>query len=886
MGRAPALAALADAMDGVIRNRAPAIIGLVGPDGIGRSRLMRRLWARYDNEFSEVMVLRGYVAEVDRAHDPYRPFGRLLRNALGLSALEDAEQTRLRIADAVARLNPASTTDALSGIDFFLGLDMLGAGKRSGEGAAASRTRAFATFAWLLRQQASRGPLLILLEDLSEATAEGLSLLGWLHDHLVDCPLMMLCEVDEASVEQQPDFFHALGHAILKVGPLERGPLDELASRLAGLEAAPPAALGDVIAEVTGGRPAAVAQIVTRLREAEVITDAGWSLPAEGPVEISALLSEDQVARLRLEQCDPADVSWLARGALIGATFTAEGLIPLARAEAAEDIMARWAEGPDPQQIEEALERLVGEGILIQLAPGRYRFTELDERAALLSEVSAEAQAAAHGVIAEWMESRLDPEGEGWMEIAGHYAASGSHHRAAFYFIQAGQRAQRRFAHEQAIEAYTAARALLGKGDALPLMDVHHALGTLYVTLGRYGEAERSFQHMLTHAWVLDHKGKAGAALDRLGRLCREQARYAQARALFEQARDLFQAADDGPGVAAALDDLGQVALRVGDRETALGLFTEALDLRRRLKDPRSIAVSLTNLGRVQRDTGFLQIAEKTITEGLQIRRRIKDAHGEAASYLALSELYLYGEETAQAKEMADEALAAAEVIGALGLKVKAVTMQASVASAMGDHDRARRRGSEAMGLAEQLGDVRAIARARRALATAQCAHESWLSALATLKPAIELARRHKEQHELALCLHLKGCICAWRCPVDLNAAALAAAEAFDDRSEADELGSINRLIDDVLEDERGDMAPEIAALPEEARRGLLDGQAAFSESLSLLEDLGDQRAQIQVIHDAVPTLTALGEIERGRRLAQRRGQLEAVRLARAERVS
>ncbi len=100
---------------------------------------------------------------------------------------------------------------------------------------------------------------------------------------------------------------------------------------------------------------------------------------------------------------------------------------------------------------------------------------------------------------------------------------------------------------------------------------------------------------------ILTHRGKAGAALNRISRLYRARGDTEAARAFLNRGMALFKAAGDEKGVAACLGDLGELAGRQGSYNRAFKLVNEALDLQRKLENKPSIAVCLHRLGHVER---------------------------------------------------------------------------------------------------------------------------------------------------------------------------------------------------------------------------------------------------------------------------------------------
>lgn len=751
VGRARELALLDEQLEAVVKNRAPRFIALVGPPRSGRSRLMSELQRRHDNAFSDVVSSRGYPVPGRRAADPYAPFGRLLHNCLGMDDQWPEAQRRAHFQARIEALGPPALSDALETLGRFVGLRF-----PSPDGPVArpdAEQRTFASFAWYLRQRADRHPLLALIEGFDRATREGRALLAYLHQHLAGCALLMLVEV-RAGADPPGELERAV-HGVLAVEPLGRDATGDLLRRLVDRAQPPPANLLDTVHAVTGGRPDAVAQVAQSLEAHDItpVGGSGWGVDPEAALRFEFPLTAEEAARRRLADLDEPDRELLRRAAAVGPVFWRGALVPALRVPHAPDALSAWEEAPDAEAVDATLSRAVRLGIVHRMGDSQFpgepelAFTRPREHELLLDELGSALRGRVHAVVAQWLEAHgAESEGQ-LLRIAEHYEAGGNGKRAAWFFIRAGEQARARYATESAVAAFEQARALLDERDALALVDVHHALGALHVDAGRHEQALVCFERMLACAWVLDHQAKAGAALNRLGRLMRARSDHDRARALLEQGRQLFVAAGDAAGVAASNDDLGQVALLCGEEAEARRLFEEALRYRRAANDERAIALSMTNLARLWRDAGARVEAERALREAIELRERAGDLAGLLDSRLELAEVLLREDQLQAASAEAEIALEVARSTGARGPMARALALTAWLLVERGELPEAGPYAAEAAALAEQLGDVRSRVRALRA---GGLAAPSLARGLILVGEAVALARRHGDRFETA----------------------------------------------------------------------------------------------------------------------------------------
>lgn len=888
VGRARELARLDELMQQVIKNHVPRIVAVAGEPRSGRSRLLKQFRRRHDNDFSDLVAIRGYPVPGGRVADPFAPFGRLLRNAFRLDERAPVEASRQAVRQQVEALGPPSLPDTLRALGLLMGVrfpELRGANE--GGGPEEMRRQASATCAWYLRRRAQARPLLLLLEGLSEATAEGRALLDALRGQLNHGPILMLCEVGRGDIDR-------FGDAVVAVEPLAREAVGELMARVAGRGSAPPDNLLDAAVAASRGRPEDVVHVVRTLEREGVLARGGhgWGVDPEAPLCLAFALTPEEGARRRLASLAGDDRAWLRRAAVVGTVFWRGALLPLARMEQGTGAsLVSWLDLPRPSDVDAALERAVAAGVLHRMTDSgldgdvEYAFTRPREQALLAGELEPDDRARMHAVVAQWLEWRTGPvRDQHLLAIAEHYRLGRNDKRAAFYYILAGDRARRRYANDLGVEAFERALDLLDERDALPLLDVFHALGALHALAGRHDLAEACFERMLASAWTLDHKAKAGAALNRLGRLHRDRGQYARARGLIEAGRGLFLDADDGPGVAASVDDLGQVLMRTGPRDEARRCFEEALAYRRAAEDARSTAVSLTNLAMLRRDEGDLAGAEATLLEAQALRAQIGDTTGLVTTLLEMAEVAARSGVTETAAAHADEALVLARRTGDRGQTARAAALLALLAAERGDVEAARARAEEAGALADALGDDVTRLRALRAQAAVEAARGANAAALTAAEDATRLARRVGDGVELGLALRQAGELAARLSGVNLTRAAASARlieRAAASAEHAGDGGDIDRLIEGALLEADASVPPEVTSLPAEARARLDAAVEAYADAVGALEAADEVVERARTLREMALLVAARGELARADVLGDRARAVDAERRGR-----
>ncbi|MBB6628713.1 AAA family ATPase [Nocardioides sp. KIGAM211] len=323
VGRDRETRALDDALERTLSSGRSHLVTVIGPAGIGKSRLVTDFLTRIGDRAG---VAAGRCVSYG-AGITYWPLVQALREAAGLTGTESDELTRHALARALA-----GASDADQVVDVLMPL--LGkAGTAHGSDDTAWAVRR------LLEELATRRPLVLTVDDLHWAEPTLLELLERVRDEVADLPLLLVCQARPELLEDHPTWGSgALNSLTFGLDPLTERETDESVASLLGADL--PGGLGEAVAAWSGGNPLFVEEIVAHLVESGVLRrdDGGsWLLAGEVhqdrlPPTVSALLAS------RLGRLPVAERELLERVSVVGLEFTADDASLLADPGAAADL--------------------------------------------------------------------------------------------------------------------------------------------------------------------------------------------------------------------------------------------------------------------------------------------------------------------------------------------------------------------------------------------------------------------------------------------------------------------------------------------------------------------------------------------------------------------
>jgi DNA-binding SARP family transcriptional activator len=387
VGRAAELATL-ERLVADVRAGSDRVLVVEGEPGVGKSRLLDELAARFVRAGGQVMRGRAYEAEMLR---PYAAWLEALRGA-PLAALDPLQQAEL--APLLPELGPPAPA--------------------SDEG------RLFDAVVRALATLAAARPLLVVLDDAQWLDERSSALLHAAARALRGAPVLLACAARAAELADNPATLRvtrALARADaatrLALGPLAAGEVAALARSVdPGLDAARLHAESE-------GNPLLALELARALR-------AG----GEPTRSLDLLLAE------RLERVAGPARELLAWAAALGRSFRAERL-------------AHVAGLPAPELLR-GIDELERRGLLRPAGEGTYDFAHDLVRRAAYRAVSAPRRQLLHRAVARALASSPDPDGALAGEVAHHAALGDDAELAVHAAIAAAGRAARLFACAEA----------------------------------------------------------------------------------------------------------------------------------------------------------------------------------------------------------------------------------------------------------------------------------------------------------------------------------------------------------------------------------------------------------------------------------------------------
>lgn len=181
--------------------------------------------------------------------------------------------------------------------------------------------------------------------------------------------------------------------------------------------------------------------------------------------------------------------------------------------------------------------------------------------------------------------------------------------------------------HERAHELWQSAGDRLGQARALENLGI--------IALHDRGDPIRARElHLAAHAFYEELADRQGIAssLKNLGDVALSDEGFAEASAFYTRALVVARELQDTRGIAAGLASLGAVAFRMSDPQRAANLFEESMPIWRLLNDLPGLALTLGNLGEAFDHLGRADRAKPLYEESLALCRDLGDKEGIAFS--------------------------------------------------------------------------------------------------------------------------------------------------------------------------------------------------------------------------------------------------------------
>ena len=447
VGRAHEMELLRLVRDRSLRERSPHLVTIVGPPGIGKSRLARELMRSADEVGAQVVQGRCLpygdgltywpLAEILKAHacnldsDPPEAISLKASTALG-AAMAEAE-ARSTTAVLLSSIGVRVESDPLAGAE---------------PGAAARMiARAWQRY---LETRMARAPMVALIEDIHWADGALLDLFEAVLSR-VRGSVLVLCMARPELYERRPGWGGGMANAsTVSLAPLSAGEGTALLEHL--LDGIAPADVVGPILRRSEGNPFFAEELLRMITEDGTLvrSDGRWTLARDLPSGLPDTVQGVIASRIDLLSAHEKRV--IQDAAVVGRIFCQGALARLGAV-----------------RLDEALDGLRGKGLIRDRPGSRIEgeeeliFHHVLTRDMAYSSIPLARRAQAHALVGAWVEEVTRGRDEEFAEILAYHAElAGDPARTARYALLAGDRLLRVFAAEEAIKWFD--RAIVAAG--------------------------------------------------------------------------------------------------------------------------------------------------------------------------------------------------------------------------------------------------------------------------------------------------------------------------------------------------------------------------------------------------------------------------------------
>ena len=682
-----------------VRSGRGMVLGIVGPAGIGKTRLAGELLRRWNARGGA-----GHfgAATASARQQPYFPWSALLRSLLALygdgpdpAGLREALDTlhpdlQLRLpllADVLGWAMPDN--------DFTRPLD--------------ARRRQEATLALvaeIVRRRAQEAPLLLLLEDVHWMDRPSWELALAVGRAVEDLPVL-LCLVGRPEEEEGAEVA-SLWSQMARLPHYRSLPLGELTAdeivSLARQElqaATLSEEIGRLLAERSQGNPLFVQEIVRALVEGGAVTVEAGQARLGRPLEEVAIPDTIQgVVLSRLDRLDEPTKLTLKVAAVIGRTFS----VPVLRGV--------HPAPPEEQELGRQLgqmERLSIVRIESREPYPSYLFHHAITQEVAYSTLLSAQRGALHRRVAEWYERAFaDNLAPHYGLLAHHYERAGLEDRWVLYLGRMAEEAGRRYAPDVAIEAYGRLRSVLERwaaGDPAERAGRVARMVELDPSWGRDALPEKEARRPAASPEERLFRARLRAALG-LADALDLRGRWGEERVLLESLLPLVERADDRALTIAVGVRRAALALNSGDLEAGLHLADKVLELARQEGDLATQAYMLNARGRAAELRGEIEEARREARRALRLARRAQDNRNAGIALILLGNACNAMQQPARAARYFEKAVAAQRAAGDRSWELVALNNLGIAWIQSGLWDRARECLEQVLAQARLIGDL------------------------------------------------------------------------------------------------------------------------------------------------------------------------------------
>jgi class 3 adenylate cyclase len=460
IGRERELAVLTGIWERVVDEGRAHFATVLGPSGIGKSRMALELAQLVAAQGAR--VIRGRSTPYG-ASSPYSAFGQQVKQIAQIFDSDTEAEAEAKLSAAIAAIaGPTAAEEHGPDLAVLLGLGT--------EGEVGDREQLFFSARVLVESLALRGPTLLLYDDIHWADTSLLDLLETFAARVREVPVMFVALARPELLTERAGWGGGLpAYTALQLEPLSEGSSADLAEQLLTSDAS------------TGARAAAIAR--TAEGNPLFIEELSASLAEKSTADVGRLpTSVRAIIAARLDSLPPDERAVLVDASVVGRVFWRGALTEIAPREDLSALLGSL-EGRDLVQ-REAVSRIKGDQ--------QFAFKHGLIHDVAYQSLPRPARRERHAAVARFLEAAT-ASGQSHEALGHHWREAGESERAVGHLTAAADQAGRGWAKERAVALYREALALISEDDerrrdvmrrlAVALQAVYHL-----PDVGRYAE--------------------------------------------------------------------------------------------------------------------------------------------------------------------------------------------------------------------------------------------------------------------------------------------------------------------------------------------------------------------------------------------------------------
>ncbi len=605
VGRDEELRLLKELFHATSREGRARLVSVIGPGGIGKSRLAWEFLKYVDGLVQEVWWHAGRSPAYGDGIT-FWALGEMVRGRCGLLETDDAATTRTKVTETVAA-HVADETErrwiesailTLLGLEHGLGSEQL-----------------FSAWRLFFERLATSGPVVMVFEDFHHADSGLIEFVDHLMEWSRSFPIMILTLARPELIDRRPDW----GAGKRSFTSLHLEPLSDsdMRTMLAGLvPGLPPSAVRTIVERADGVPMYAVETVRMLVVEGKLVHEGGVYIPTGDLATLAVPETLTALIASRLDALEPADRTLVQDAAVLGQNFTLAGLAAVS--------------GIPADSLETRLRPLVRRELFrLESDPrsperGQYGFVQGLIREVAYNMLAKKDRKVRHLAAARHFES-LGTELAG--ALAGHYlaayrsAAEGPEAdtlaaQARVALRAAGDRAAALGSHQQAVSFYQ--EALTVTPDPAEQAVLHERAAESAAALGCVDDAEAHFKAALDARATLGDRSAEATTTLAYARILLDLFRYGQAQGLLASATARFADLVDDPALVGLTGQLARAYFLTDEHTSAISTADRVLEAAERLDLVDIVAdtlvtrgSALVNIGRRYEGIGTIETGQR-----------------------------------------------------------------------------------------------------------------------------------------------------------------------------------------------------------------------------------------------------------------------------------